>query len=66
MFISLIAFAVAMLMVIKGATMATKHAAILAESFRLSKYVVGFFIVAFISILPETLISINAALAGNP
>ncbi len=53
-------------MVIKGATMATKHAALLAESYRLSKYVVGFIIVATISILPETLISLNAALESNP
>ncbi|MCU0680459.1 MAG: hypothetical protein MUF50_04115, partial [Planctomycetes bacterium] len=46
--------------------MATKYAAFLAESYRLSKYVVGFVIIAVISILPETLISINAALAGMP
>jgi len=46
--------------------MATKHAALLAESYRLSKYVVGFIVVAFISILPETLISLNAAFEGNP
>jgi cation:H+ antiporter len=51
-------------MVIKGATIATKHAALLAESFRLSKYTVGFIIIAVISILPETFIAINAALEG--
>lgn len=59
-------FVVAMSMVIKGATMATKHAALLAESYRLSKYVVGFIVIAFISILPETLISINTAFEGVP
>lgn len=59
-------FIVALFMVIKGATLATKYAASLAESFRLSKYTVGFIIVAVISILPETFISINAAIEGVP
>lgn len=53
-------------MVIKGATMATKYAAQIAESFRLSKYTVGFIIIAVISILPETFIAINSALKGMP
>lgn len=63
---NLFIFIVALLMVIKGATLATKYAAQLAESYRLSKYTVGFIIVAIISILPETFISINAALEGIP
>ncbi len=53
-------------MVIKGSTMATRYAGRLAESFRLSKYTVGFIIVAFISILPETFIAINSAIGGVP
>jgi len=63
---NLFIFTVALLMVIKGATLATKYAARLAESFRLSKYTVGFIIIAIISILPETFISINAAIEGIP
>lgn len=59
-------FIVAMFMVIKGATMATTNSVYLAESYRLSKYVVGFIIVAVISILPETIISLSAALEGVP
>ena len=59
-------FTVALFMVIKGATMATKYAAQLAESFRLSRYTVGFIIVAVISILPETFVAINSALEGIP
>lgn len=55
-----------MLLVVKGATLATKYSAKLAENFHLSKYIVGFVIVAFISIIPETLISINSAIAGIP
>jgi len=55
-----------MFLVIKGAAMATKYSAKLADAFNLSKYVIGFIIVAVISILPETFISINAALNGMP
>jgi cation:H+ antiporter len=59
-------FIVSMILVIRGATLATRYSAKLAESLNLSKYTIGFIIVAFISILPETLISINAALSGAP
>lgn len=59
-------FIVSLFFVIKGATLATKHASGLAQAFRLSKYTVGFLIVAVISILPETFISINAAINGIP
>lgn len=59
-------FIVALYMVIKGSTMATNYASRLAESFRLSKYTVGFIIVAVISILPETFIAINSAIEGVP
>lgn len=51
---------------IKGATLATKYAFQLAKSFHLSKYTVGFIVVAIISLLPEAFISINAALKGMP
>lgn len=59
-------FIVALFMVIKGATIATKYAALLAENYRLSKYTVGFIVIAVISILPETFISIDAAISGMP
>lgn len=51
-------------MVGKGATMATKHATRLAENYHLSKYTVGFIVIAIISILPETFIAINSSLKG--
>lgn len=57
---------VALFMVIKGATLATQYGELLAGSYRLSRYTVGFIVVAAISILPETFISINAALEGVP
>ncbi|KKR49243.1 MAG: Cation antiporter [Candidatus Magasanikbacteria bacterium GW2011_GWC2_40_17] len=63
---NLFIFIVALLLVIKGATLATKYAGRLAESFRLSKYTIGFIVIAIISILPETFISINAAIEGIP
>lgn len=53
-------------MVIKGSTMATVYAGRLAESYNLSKYTVGFIIVAVISILPETFIALNAAINDVP
>lgn len=53
-------------LVAKGADVATRFAGLLAESFRLSRYTVGFIIVAVISILPETFIAVNASLAGMP
>ncbi len=59
-------FILALYLVIKGATMATKYASHLAESFKISKYTVGFIVVAVISILPETFIAINSAISGMP
>ncbi len=59
-------FVVAIFLLIKGATLATRYASALAQSYRLSSYVVGFMVVALISILPETFISVTAALRGVP
>lgn len=66
MFINLVIFLLALWAVVQGATLATKHAGLLAESYRLSKYTIGFLIVAVLSILPELFISINSSLAGIP
>jgi cation:H+ antiporter len=66
MLTNIIILIIALALVIKGATLATNYSAKLAENFRLSKYIVGFIVVAFISILPETLISINSAIKGTP
>ncbi|MCI0566273.1 sodium:calcium antiporter [bacterium] len=53
-------------LVARGATFATKYAALLADSFGFSKYTVGFIVVAIISILPEIFIAINSAIEGVP
>ena len=66
MFTDIFILACSLAVIMKGATLATKYAALLAESFHLSKYIVGFIIIAVISILPETFIAVNSALAGNP
>lgn len=63
---NLFLFAASLFLVIRGAMWATTYAARLAENFRLSKYTVGFIVVAVISILPETFISLNAAITGIP
>ena len=59
-------FTFSLFIVIKGATLAIKYSSKIAESFNLSKYIIGFIVIALISILPETLISINSALSGMP
>ncbi len=66
MFLSLIFLLLALLVVIKSAEFATRYASKLAESFHLPKYVIGFLVVAVISILPETFISVTSALQGVP
>jgi len=66
MFFTIVVFTVAFYLVIKGAVMATKYAAQLAEGFHLSKYTVGFIVVAIISIFPETFIAMNSAFSGVP
>lgn len=59
-------FAVSLFFVVRGATISTKYAARLAGGFNLSKYTVGFIVIAVISILPEAFIAINSALEGAP
>ncbi len=56
----------ALVVVIKSADLAIRSASRLAKSFRISKYVIGFLIVAVISILPETFIAITSAFQGVP
>src|SRR3990167_3684093 len=63
---NLLVFIFSLVLVVKGATLATKYSAKLAESFNFSKYIIGFVVIAFISILPETFIAINSALKGIP
>lgn len=59
-------FAGSLLFLIKSANLAIHYSTTLAKSLRISSHVVGFLIIALISVLPETLISINAAFQGVP
>ncbi len=63
---SLLLLIFSLIFVASGATLATKYSAKLAEDFHISRYVIGFVVVAFISILPETIIAINSAIEGIP
>jgi cation:H+ antiporter len=63
---NLLILIVSLFFVIKGVTLATKYSIYLAESCRLSKYVIGFIVIAIISILPETFVAINSAIEGIP
>jgi len=63
---NLFIFSVSLFLIIKGATLATKYSFKIANSYNLSKYTVGFFIVAVIGIIPETLVVINSAIQNVP
>jgi cation:H+ antiporter len=66
MAVNFLIFIVALFLVVRGATLATKYSAKVAERFNVSRYVIGFIVVAFISILPETVICISSAIKGVP
>lgn len=55
-----------LLLVIKSADYAIRYSARLALGLKLSKYTVGFTIIAAISVLPETLIAVSSALQNIP
>lgn len=64
--LDLLIFLFSLLVVVKAADSAIRYSSNLADSLHLSKHVVGFLIVAGISVLPETLISIQSAFQGIP
>lgn len=63
---NLFVFATSLFLIIRGATTCTKYSFKIAEKLKLSKYIIGFIIVAIISIIPETLVSINTAFQEVP
>lgn len=64
--LNLLLLLVSLLLVLKGADVAIEYASRLAAAWHLPSYVIGFVVVTLISLLPETLISINSALSGIP
>lgn len=57
---------IALFILAKSADYALRYASRLARAWQISQYVIGFGLVAFISVLPETFIAINAARQGAP
>ena len=57
---------ISLYLVMRSAESANSSSIEIARSLRLPKYVIGFLIVAVISILPETFISITSAIDGIP
>lgn len=57
---------ISLYVVAQAAGFATKYSEKVAEGLHIPRYMVGFFIVSFISILPETFIAISSSLQGNP
>ncbi|MFA5163205.1 MAG: sodium:calcium antiporter [Patescibacteria group bacterium] len=66
MLLSSLLLLLALFVVVKSANFAIHYATLLAESLSLPKYVVGFAVVAVISILPETFVAVTSALEGLP
>lgn len=58
--------ALSILLVFKSADYATKYSTKVARGLLLPQYVIGFFVVAVIGILPEGLFSVSAAMRGLP
>lgn len=63
---NLFIFTISIFLVLRGATLATKYSTKLAKNFNIPKHTIGFIVIAFISILPETFISINSAIENSP
>lgn len=66
MVLSFIFLLISLFVVIKSANLAIRYSIHLAESLNLPKYIIGFVVVAVISILPETFISITSAIEKIP
>ncbi|MFA6421950.1 MAG: hypothetical protein WCV92_00910 [Candidatus Buchananbacteria bacterium] len=62
----LLLFLLSLLVVIKSADFAIYHSGGLARGLHISRYVVGFLLIAIISILPETFIAISSSMQGIP
>ena len=61
-----VALAISLFLVVKSAGYAIVHSTKIAKSLKLPNYVIGFIVIAVISVLPETFIAINSAVDGIP
>lgn len=65
-FENLFYFALSLLLVLHSANLSVEYASGLAHTLRLPRYVIGFLIIAIISIIPETAVSLVSAYQGIP
>lgn len=64
--INLLLFGVSLVILVKCAEYAVKYSTGLAKSFRISEFMVSFFIISVISVFPEGTVSIMSAIQGIP
>ena len=64
--VNLVLFLICLFVLIRCADYCIKYSTTLARIFRWPEFVVSFFIVAFISVLPEATIAVIAAINGEP
>ena len=64
--VNLVLFLIFLVILIKGADYAVRYSSRLAKIMSFPEFIVSFFIVAFISVLPEGTISLISALRGEP
>ncbi len=64
--LDLILFLLFLAIAIKGADYSIKHSTKIAQILKFPEFIVSFFIIAIISVLPEAVISIISAFNGNP
>lgn len=64
--LNFVALLFSLFLVIKSAEHAIKYSLKISNNLRVPKYIVGFLLVAVISALPETFISVNSAMQGTP
>ncbi len=66
MIVSLILLLVSLMILLKSAEYSIKYSSKLSRLLKISEFVVGFFIIALISSIPEATVSIISALKGTP
>ncbi len=64
--LDLVLFLISLFFVVKAADFAMHAADKLAQNLNFSKYLIGFLLVAIISVLPETFIALSSAWQGTP
>lgn len=64
--VNLLLFLLSLFVLVKSADYATQYSSKISKAFRISEFIVSFFIVAVISTFPEASISLISAAGGNP